>query len=607
MDPRDILARTPLFSELDTTALEQLATYCSPINISGGAQLYAAGETADAMYVVIAGRLGAQIQDNGPLLQIGRLQTVGEIALITGEAREVSVHALRDSLLLRIDLGDLLTFVKTYPAALLSISREIVHRLRNIDQQLKRHRLRQHRAYAVIPANAGIDAPGFARQLEQALGRLERTRHIDAAAVDAELGPGAAQTDKSQSDANSRIVAWLNALESEVAEGYLIYTASRDADAWSRRCMRQADRILIVAQVGDLPMLTPIMNDVLRLAGETPIELVLLRRAGQVGGDVQAWRERLRTHTHYFAESGSERDFDALARQIAGRGLGMVLGGGGARGFAHLGLLRALKAMEIPVDLAGGSSMGAFLAALHASGLDHREIREITRATFVEHNYLNDYLLPRVSLIRGRKLLERLRAVFGTRSIESLQKSYFCISTNLTLGVAAVHDTGDLALWVGTSMAIPGIAPPVAWKGELHADGSVINSLPTDVMQAWNRGPIVASDVGTEGIIAAPGIEGPDPEALLHRRDLKEKVTLIDILFRTATLTSESGVKARAERADCYLRMPVDDVGLFDWKRLDEIADTSYAYAMRKLEPMRDVLLGRVEATDEPPPTSDII
>jgi len=607
MTAREVLAHCSLFSELEPAALDRLSAHCSLIGISSGAELYAAGEAVDAMYVVIAGRLGARLRDDGPLLQIGRLQTVGEIALITGEKHEVRIRALRDTLLLRIDRDDLLACIGDYPAILLALTREIIRRLCSSPQQLQRHRLHQHHTYAVVPARTDIDPSDFADRLEQALSQLDPTRHIGASDVDAELGSGAAQTGNADGAGNSRVVAYLNALECGTAEGCLVYIASRDADTWSQRCMRQADRILIVAHAGDPPILTPMTDDVLRLAGDTPVDLVLLRRSGQDVDNVVAWRELLRTHTHYFVEPGSDRGFDALARQLTNRGVGLVLGGGGARGFAHLGLLRALEALQIPVDLAGGSSMGAFLAALHASGMDHRQVREVTYDTFVGNNYLNDYQLPRVSLIRGRKLRKHLSEVLGTQRIETLPKPYFCITTNLTRGVATVHDSGELALWVGTSMAIPGIVPPLVWKGELHVDGSVINSLPTDVMKTWSRGPIVASDVATEGVIAAPGIEGPDPEALLNPRTPEDKVTLIDILFRTASLTSESGVKARAERADCYLRMPVGNVGMFERKRLNELADTSYAYAMRKLEPMRDVLLSRIEATDKTLSTPDMV
>jgi len=160
---------------------------------------------------------------------------------------------------------------------------------------------------------------------------------------------------------------------------------------------------------------------------------------------------------------------------------------------------------------------------------------------------------------------------------------YFCVSTNLTQASTMVHDGGPLCTWVGTSMAIPGVAPPMVYHGDLLVDGAVTNSLPTDVMQELGRGPIIASDVSTEGGLRAPGIEGPDPEALLRRDGNSAQVSLIDILFGGMALTSESGVKLRASRADLYLRMPVAGIALFAWKRLDEIAQRGYEHAMQQL------------------------
>ncbi len=281
-----------------------------------------------------------------------------------------------------------------------------------------------------------------------------------------------------------------------------------------------------------------------------------------------------------------------LARQLSGRGVGLVLGGGGARGFAHIGLLRALHDLRIPVDLVGGSSMGALIGAMLASGFSVDDMCRITRDMFVDNNLLNDYVFPpRVSLIRGRKFTRKLKEIFGERRIEDLQLPYFCVSTSLTSGEPVLHDEGSLASWITASMSVPGIAPPTVWQGELLVDGAVINSLPTDLMQVLGRGPIIASDVSTEGGVRAPGIEGPDAEALLNWTGTGAAPGFREILFRTATLTSQSGVKRRAELADVYLRMPVGMLGMFDWKLMDEIIDKGYRFALEHVAPERDKLL----------------
>jgi NTE family protein len=302
-------------------------------------------------------------------------------------------------------------------------------------------------------------------------------------------------------------------------------------------------------------------------------------------------KERPHAEEHFHMRWSGEADSARLARVLAGRSVGLVLGGGGARGFAHLGLIRALEEQHITVDVAGGSSMGALISALVACGYTSHEMMPLLRETFVTHNYLNDYMFPRIALIKGRKFLRRLREIFGEQLIEHLRMPWFCVSTNLTRGTAVVHDRGPLEMWLAASMAVPGIAPPVVYKGELLSDGAVVNSLPTDIMQGLERGPIIASDVSTEGDIRAPGIEGPDPEGLLNWPGPGEPPNLRDILFRTATLTSESGVRRRAASADVYIRMPVLGIGMFEWKRMEEIVDRGYQVATEKLAGAKDLLL----------------
>lgn len=217
-------------------------------------------------------------------------------------------------------------------------------------------------------------------------------------------------------------------------------------------------------------------------AGGAPVELVLLRPDGDPSPHTLAWRAETGARAHYFVHPWDERELASLARQVTARGVGLVLGGGGARGFAHIGLVRALEQLHVPVDVCGGTSMGAFMSALVAGGLDSVEMAHVARETFVRNNFLNDYAVPRVFLIRGRRFGARLREVFGDGAIEDLRRTYFC-STSLTTGATVVHDRGPLAVWVGTSMAVPGVAPPITYEGELLCDGGVVDNLPEALLR----------------------------------------------------------------------------------------------------------------------------
>lgn len=589
MKPRAVLAECPLFARLTDTALDAVAAQAEIVEIPSGRMLYERGSTPDSIYIVATGRLSVVLEDGTITGTIGRLEPVGEISALGGEPRVGSAYAVRDSLLIRIPARHLFDVIGRHPDALVEMTRVIIQRLRQNQRAQRLANQRQARSFAVIPATADADAVAVARQLTAALSLHCAPALIDAASVDAALELGAAQTRIDSGAANRRLVEYLNRIELE--HEYQIYLAGAEPDPWARRCMRQADRILVVVDARMPAIASPMVDELRRSGARAPVDLVVIRPEGADASAVLPWRDRVGAGSHYFVRREHASDFASLARQLTGRGIGLVLGGGGARGFAHIGLMRALHELGIPVDVVGGSSMGAFFSALAACGYDHNEMLHIARDTFVSNNHLNDYLFPTVALIRGRKFVRRLHEIFDERRIEDLRRTFFCVSTNLTRGKAMVHDRGPLYMWVAASMAVPGVAPPVVFKGELLSDGGVINNLPTDVMQGLERGPIIASDVSTEGGIAAPGIEGPDPEGLFRLKGDDDRPRLFSIIFRTATLTSESGTAQRAARADVYLRMPVGGVALFDWKKLDEVVERGYRHALEQLHPLREKLL----------------
>ncbi len=588
-DSEAVLAATAVFEDLDGDAIAALAALAEPRPLRCGEVLYRAGDPSVRFCVVASGRL--RVTAGGALVgYVGRSEPVGEMGVVVGEPRTSTVEAVRDSTVLGFDGERLLDFLDEHPGALLKLSRLMIGRLREQGRERLRGATEEQGTIALIPTSPEVPGMELAEALVRRLAGWPEARLITGAHVDAALGEGIAGSSLDDGEATARLSRWLAELEGR--HRYIVFAAAGDDDAWALRCLHNADRVLVLAEASAEPAGVPVLEE-LRAGGlVAPVELVLLRSEGDPSPHTLAWREHTGARAHYFIHPWDERELASFARQVAGRGVGLVLGGGGARGFAHIGLLRALEELAIPVDLIGGTSMGAFIGALLACGLDSTEIAHTARATFVTRNYLNDYALPRVSLIRGRRFAARLNDVFEERQIEELRRTYFCVSTNLTTGATVVHDRGPLFAWVGTSMSIPGFAPPVAYEGELLCDGGVVDNLPTDVMQSLERGPVLASNVSTEGDISAPGqgIGLPDAEALLNRRGRNGLPRLNEILVRSATLTSATSVARAVERADVYVRMPSQDFGLFDWKRIDELVDLGYRHAIEQLEPLRDKL-----------------
>ena len=583
------------FGPLDDGALAELSQGARTIAVRGGELLYDAGEDSTDTYVVVRGRLRVS---NGDRLvaYVGRGQPVGEMSALTGERRTSTVAAIRDTVVIAWTRAELTEFLNKHPDAMLMLVKLMLTRLREHGRTRLQSATEESGTFAVLPASEAVPVLVLAEALVRRLGGWPDARLITAEHVDAALGEGAAQTSDGEGgdrsgDRADRLRDWLGRLEAR--HRYIVYASSSDRDAWALRCLHSADRVLLLAEAGQPPSEVPVVEELHRGGLLAAVELVLLRPDGDPSPYTLAWREAVHARAHYFLHPWDERQLASLSRQVTGRGVGLVLGGGGARGFAHIGLVRALAELQIPIDVVGGTSIGAMLAALIASGFDHVEIRRAMRDTFVRANYLNDYTVPRFSLLRGQKFARRLGEIFGERRIEDLRRPFFCVAADLTSGGQVVGDSGPLAVWVGTSMAIPGIGPPVAWHGHLLVDGGVIDNLPTDVMQSLERGSIIASNVTTDGTVSAPGagMDDPDPGALTHWSGDGDAPRLLSILMRSASLSGTVAMARAADYSDVFLELPVAGVGLFEWKRLDELVERGYEYALEALEPVRDSLI----------------
>lgn len=596
MNNIDYIRESLVFEGLDKKPLLELAASAQTVELHSGQVLYRYGDQGSDLFIVASGRLHLSAPEQptpGSLshtstaerfvAEVGRGESIGKVGFITSGRRTVTARAIRDSVLIKLSKTDIETVLMQHPASMMRITRQIVIRLQHSLQRRARGARLSTRTITVIPATPDIDGEQTAISLNQIISQTFPTLKVDIPLVNQALGESSAEIVTDDVIRNSKITAWLNGLEARYR--YLVYQADADSSAWTQRCLRQADRVLVVVRAGSEPAVTDMLR---HLRGEeihAPVELVILAddQSAAVTTDIRGWRAMTGAMAHHHVTHDNAEHWQHLSRMITGRAVGLVLGGGGARGFAHLGLLKALKDKGLAVDTVGGSSMGAYIGALIARGMMPSQVIEIVREAFVRNNYLNDYSFSRLSLIRAKKFRQMLEEVFGEMLIEETQLPYFCVTTNLSKGQAVVHDSGRLSSWVGASMTVPGIAPPVVYQGDLLVDGGLINSLPSDIMQDRGRGLVIASDVSAEPELHFEGMGVPEPEQL-ERKGLARDITLFKLLFRTTTLVSQEQAQLRAANADCYLAMPVADVGMFDWERMDEVIERAYDFASKQLD-----------------------
>jgi predicted acylesterase/phospholipase RssA len=306
---------------------------------------------------------------------------------------------------------------------------------------------------------------------------------------------------------------------------------------------------------------------------------------------------------HHHVRPGQGGDFGRLARFLDGSAVGLVLGGGGARGFAHIGVIRALLEAGIPIDRVGGTSMGAIMAALHARGFDWKDMVRLNRWGWVKYKPHKLYTLPMIALLSSRKAERMLDMMFADDLIEDLWLSFFCVSTNLTRAEVVVHRRGDVERAIGTSCRLPGVVAPMVENGDLLVDGGVLDNLPTGAMRRLGEGPIIAVDVSaTVDLRCDPSYrEAPSPWQLLlgrWRRTGRPFPNILQIIHRSAVLASDIYAKQAKSEVELYLDLPMDAYDMFNVDVLDEIVDFGYRYTKEQLEqnPWNPASAGRAVA-----------
>ena len=560
-----VLASLPLFEKLEPEALIAVAEHVEWFCLPGGTTLFEQGDEANSLYAVTSGSLGAYRAESGKDRRlIGRIksgETLGENALVAGGRRTATVIALRDTEMLRFTKAAFEGLISEYPTAMLHIAQVTVTRL---EQSLRRENPRaSSRTFAVIGISDGVDEHAFAADLSTELARLGRT----------EVFTG--------DSAESRSSSWFNEIESR--RDFILFVASQDSTAWTRQCIAQADTLILLANAREQPRQQALIDisSSRSMIGQIT-ELVLLHRRFVRPGTAGRWLQQFpATHHHHLR---SAKDYARLSRLITGNAVGLVLSGGGARGFAHIGVIKAIRESGIPIDHIGGTSVGSIIASGVAAGWDDEQLVERHRRTFVERNPIGDYTLPLISLARGRRVSTLLRNEVGPIDITDLALPYFCIATNLTQGRVVVYRSGLLWRCLRASVAIPGVLPPVFQDGQIIVDGAVLNNLPVDVMHGFGRGRIIGVDVGSQHSPVA--CDDVDDTSVLGRFRLirdKRAPSIFQLLFRAGSLSSAVVAATNREQSSILLTPPLDGIDVLDWKAFDRAREAGYRHAMEHM------------------------
>jgi NTE family protein len=602
LSQEDLLARQlrTHLGGLDADGLAQLQRRFEWVELPAGQTLMTQGEPGDAMYMALGGRLRAYIRDadgvERMVREMARGQIIGEMSLYTDAPRSATVVAIRDSVLVRLDKAGFEALLASSAKASVALTRQLIGRLQSAQS---RSDLARPVAMTLMPISAGVDTPAIARGLARHLATIGSTCVVDADVLDAALGtPGLARSaSDDETEVNRRIALYLDALESR--HEFVVLVADDTPTAWTARCSRRCDELLLVADADAPPELHESERRFLmgRTGRSEAAEILLLLHPAErpCPKGTEAWLSRRPVTDHVHLRPALDRDMARLARLQSRTAVGLVLAGGGARGCAHLGVYRALREHGIEVDCVGGTSIGSVMALLVASDREPETITTIARRAFAVNPTGDFNAIPLLSLIKGRRLHAVVegatRELLGGRHrIEDLWKNYYCVASNYSQASELVLRRGPLTPAIMASVAIPGALPPVLLDGDLLCDGGTFNNFPVDVMRTQRGiGQVIGVDLSFRkprkiALESVPGAGALLLDRLRPRARRRYRLpSLMAYLMNVTILYSSSRQRAAKALTDVYFNPPLDRVGMLQWKKFDQIVQQGYEHGCEGL------------------------
>nr|XP_033780296.1 neuropathy target esterase isoform X2 [Geotrypetes seraphini] len=599
--------------------------------VEAGRALYRQNDQSDCTYIILNGRLRSVIQKSNGKKELvgeyGRGDLIGVVEALTRQPRATTVHAVRDTELAKLPEGTLNNIKRRYP--------QVVTRLIHLLSQKILGNLQQPRGsfpgsglgmsttsevtnptsnlstVAVLPVCAEVPMAAFTLELKHALNAIGPTLVLNSDSIRERLGASALD-----SIHEFRLSGWL--AQQEDIHRIVLYQTDYTLTPWTVRCIRQADCILIVGLGDQEPALGELEQMLENTAVRALKQLVLLHKEDSLTPsrtvewlNMRSWcsghlhikcprrvfsrrsPHKLREMYEKVFEKTADRhsDFSRLARVLTGNTIALVLGGGGARGCSHIGVMKAMEESGIPIDVVGGTSIGSFIGAVYAE--ERSAVRTKQRAREWAKNMNSvfktvlDLTYPITSMFSGSAFNTNIYKVFQEKQIEDLWLPYFNVTTDITASAMRVHKDGSLWRYVRASSSYTPYLPPLCDPMDSHllVDGCYVNNVPADIARNMGAKTVIAVDVGSqdETDLCNYG-DCLSGWWLLWKRinPWAEKVKVPDmaeIQSRLAYVSCVRQLELVKNSSYCeYIRPPIDRFKTMDFGKFDEIFDVGYQY-----------------------------
>ncbi|MBU3958783.1 MAG: patatin-like phospholipase family protein [Candidatus Omnitrophica bacterium] len=658
-----ILKEIPLFADLSIRELDLIKQRCSFIEYKKGEVIYKEGSPADAFFCVVLGRVAVYTQDqhgNDTVLEfLHRGKYFGIISLLTGEAHSVTAKAINDCLLLIIKKEDFDFILEKIPRLAIDLSQTLSRRLKN--KGLHQKIIFESTVISVFSSYSAAGKTIYALNLALSLNKethksviiLDICPQGKIHSLPLKLGVTADYRILDLSGSLTDITGVKDFILKNRFGIDLICLCSKEGDEF---CLKNVLRVLSLLLndyhyiILDLPAVMDravfdILNqsDIINiLTSPEPVDLKRTRNL----------IERLKTEFHFpenkikviineyklsklspslqaevlnqqifatlpkiefsgedrltLTEPGSEyaQAIRRIARQVGDCFVGLALGVGFAYGFCHIGVLRVVEEEKIPIDVISGSSIGAVIAGLWATGRSSQEILQITRA-FREPGSLwgfLDWTLPLFGFIKGNKLYSFLKKHFGNMTFYDVKLPLKIIASDVKRKESRVLDKGLLADAIMASCTMPGVFTPFKLKEEMLFDGGVINPLPTEELVKMGVKKIIAVNVtpSREDILK-------QQEEIKQQIDLdkaskkrwfslgrylrrKFKTNILDIVFSSIEVLQSEVAQKESQLADIVLHPDTQGLHWLELHRAEDFAKRGEEETRRQLDKIWQVI-----------------
>ena len=568
--------------------------------LEDNSNLFNYGEKSDSFYLLVTGLLKAYIPKKGELIEVGEIyegEVIGEMGILTNEARSASIFATRDSVVFKIDLEKANEIIMQYPLVLLQVATKIADRLRNVQHSNERHRTDIHSIVQLSKGkNHTNEIINIGKSLIDSMNKFNRSIVVSSKDVNEILN---IESINAELERDKFYPALDDLVDNFTKENrYLLLLCDEEYTPWTTWCLAISDKNIFVVEESVGVSNTELLNKMNLNEKDIPIHLhdekqliIYHQSKNSFPSKTSSIIEMLpKISNHYHMSINNKNDSDRVSRLIAKKGIGLCLSGGGAKGNAHIGVYKALIEHNIPIDAVCGTSAGGIVASLIAFGYDPETIISRLKETYKRKSF-KEYTIPVTSIIATKKVIQDAIFLGNDMDIEDLWIPYFSIAVNISKSKLDVIDKGPVYKATRATAALPGILLPVIKDTSFLVDGGLINNMPGDIMLNKYGGKLISVSVSPQDDLDAKFNDFPNQSSYFIKKLLRmnkkfphEIPGLSNILMRSIFVASSNKIKEVIDLSDLFLDLQVKDVGLLEFEKIDESVEFGYEYAMKRLK-----------------------